>query len=298
MTLGRSSLPVLVLVLALAAAACSGSSRPEEDATSSSSSSGGSQQWIPVPGGTSGSSSWGKDDFQPVSIKVPQPSTGTAPGNDEGDWYGGGSSSSSGGPWGDPPPADPYWRSPLANDLVMPEIAPVCAARDAAKGSYVMTPAEPQLPEGHRISITRDLTEHRYGDGVYRSGFTLLFRSAPDKLATDDHGAMRIESLAWLNIHLDSVESHPEAFAVGQTQEVAIGWGTGDSIYACAEDGISTDWANGESLPLEKATVTLTRRDATGIAGTLELPGRGETLTFDAPFGESFPGEDGICCLR
>lgn len=233
------------------------------------------------------------DGFTPVSKKVtgPSASSSSSSGGPPSDVWDGSTSSSSSGYV--PPPPGESW--PMANDIDMPDLAKVCADREAAKGSYTFVPADGSVPADAHVSITRDLTEHRYGDGLYRTTFTVMFRDAK-KYDDAEHGRTRAESLSWLNVHLDSEVSHPNAFSIGAPQEVAIGWGAGDDRFSCSLDGLASEWSNGERLPYEKGIVTLTRRDATGIGGTIDVGAR--KLTFDAPFGESYPGEDGICCLR
>jgi hypothetical protein len=269
--------------------ACGGQSVTSADGRDGSSAihdaDGGTSKWVPVPFSQEPQAPVDDDpSFQPVSIKMPASSGADA----------GTSSSPDDYPLGD---ADAPWAPPRMNDIDDPEIATVCADRAAAKGSFAFVPAVDGIGENAHVSSTRDLTEHRWGDAIYRTTFTLFFRDA-EIFDDPDYGATRFESLSWLNVHLNSPVSHPDAFTVGQPEAVEIGWGDGDQSYVCARDGYSSYWSDAEALPYQKAVVTLTRRDATGLAGTIDIENGKQKLTFDAPFGEAYPGADGICCLK
>lgn len=282
------------LAFALTLIACGGETLSTEDGTSG----GPNGTWVSIP--TTPEPAFPDDDpnFQPVSKKVPAgSSSGTSSGTSGtsgGTWDSGTSSSSSSSSSGS---SGAIYGGPfLSNDIDDPEVATVCVDRAAAKSSYAIVPADARIPPGFHLSVTRDLTEHRYGDGVYRTKFTLFFRGAPDIVEDEEYGRTRFEEMRWLNVHLDAAVSNPNAFTVGQPQEVAIGWGWDDERYTCSRDGSSSYWFDGELLPYERGVVTLTRRDATGLSGTIDIGTK--KLTFDAPFGETYPGEDGICCLK
>jgi hypothetical protein len=259
----------------------------------------GTSKWVPVPFSPEPEAPFDDDpNFHPVSIKMPASSSVDASAPSSSGSSGSSSSSSSSGGYPPPPPNDDApWGPPMVNDIDDPEVATVCADRAAAKGSFTFTPAVDGIGESAHVSSTRDLTEHRWGDATYRTTFTLFFREA-DIYDDPSYGATRFESLAWLDVHLNSPVSQPDAFTVGKPEAVEIGWGDGDQSFVCGRDGYSTYWSDAEALPYQAATVTLTRRDATGIAGTIDIGNGKQTLTFDAPFGETYPGADGICCLK
>jgi hypothetical protein len=274
--------------------ACGGQSVLPADGADDSSSAianpdGGTSKWVPVPFSPEPAGPIDDDpNFQPVSIKMPASS--------------GAKDSGAPAPLPPPPPpppddADVPWGPPMANDIDDPEIATICADRAAAKGSFTFTPAVDGIGENAHVSSTRDLTEHRWGDAIYRTTFTLFFRDA-EIYEDPSYGATRFESVSWLDVHLNSPVSRPTAFTVGQPEAVEIGWGDGDQSFMCARDGYSSLWSDAEALPYQPAIVTLTRRDATGLAGTIDIENGKRTLTFDAPFGETYPGADGICCLK
>lgn len=182
------------------------------------------------------------------------------------------------------------------NDIDNPEVATVCADRASAKSSFTFTPAVPSISPDAKVTVTRDLTEHRWGDGIYRTKLTLFFHTSKT-FVDPTYGETRRESVSSINIHLDSSVSQPGAFTVGQPQTVTIGWGDGDPTFLCDRSGYSSYWVGAEALPYESGVVTLTRRDGAGLAGTIDIGGK-QTLSFDAPYGESYPGEEGICCLK